>query len=164
MAKFIHIFVENQMASILKNGIKINKSHGRETNGVFVSPLTENYFNSHQWQRELQRFKGAPTLAARIRIPDTELVFIGKYNEAHLELAASEAIGIARVHQDPLGLEVIIPRKIRRKEILQIYKPPKLVGWRFYPQAKGSKPCGCRYCQRGEPFSKKIQEDFKKNQ
>ena len=46
------------------------------------------------------------------------------------------------------------------KEIIAIYKPPKVGGWRYYPESHNRKPCGCPCCQRGEPFSKKIQERY----
>lgn len=31
-----------------------------------------------------------------------------------------------------------------------------IVGWRYYPKAHGKKPCACLYCQRGEPFSRRL--------
>lgn len=99
-------------------------------------------------------------LAARIRIPDDTPVLIGKYNSEHIEVTAAKAIGIAREHEDPLGLEVIALRKIEPKEIISFYKPPKVTGWRYYPAAKGVKPCGCEYCQRGEPYSKRIKLEY----
>ena len=60
-------------------------------------------------------------------------LFIGKYNEDHIEIEASTAIGIALKHKDPMGLEVVIPRSIKPNEILKIYRPPKAVGWRYRP-------------------------------
>ncbi len=161
--KFFVLFAEKDRASILKNGIKLQKAVWRETNGVFVSPVTDNYYNTHQWHREVQRVRNVPKLAARIRIPDDQQVFIGKYNEEHVKVAASDAVGIAIEHEDPMGLEVIVPRAIKPDEIIKVYKLPKMVGWRYHPGAKGSKPCGCPYCQKGEPFSKKIKEDYERS-
>lgn len=156
MAHFIHLFDEREERNIQRNGIKLFRSKWRKINGVFLFPQTENFVVNHQWMRELRRRNGQIMLAARIRIPDEEKVFIGKYNEEHIQVTASEAIGIARLHSDPMGLEVIITRPIASKEIGSIYKPLKISGWRYSPKAKGRKPCGCPYCQRGEPYSQSI--------
>lgn len=158
MAQFIHLFDAGNTSKIRKNGIVMSRARQRALNGVFVFPQTENFVVSHQWMRELRRRAGQTLLAARIRIGDDESVYIGKYNEAHLCVRAAEAVGIARDHSDPLGLEVIIPRSIKPKEILAFYKPPKVVGWRYYPGARGVKPCGCRYCQRGEPYGRRLRD------
>lgn len=161
MAQFIHLFDERDEKNIRKNGIKIFRTAWRTHNGVFLFPQTENYLVNHQWMRELRRRQGQNLLAARIRIPDKESVLIGKYNEEHLKVTASEAIAIARQHSDPMGIEVIIKRKIMPKEIIGFYKPPRITGWRYHPNAKGTKPCGCPYCQRGEPYSQRIQRAYK---
>ncbi len=162
MAQFIHLFDERNKKSIRKNGIKIFPAAWRKQNGVYLFPQTENFVVNHQWMRELRRRQGQNLLAARIRIPDNTLVLIGKYNQAHVEVKASEAIAIARQHLDPIGLEVIIQRSIQPKEIITCYKPPKIIGWRYYPGAKGIKPCGCPYCQRGQPYSQRIQQEYKR--
>ncbi len=162
MATFVHIFAEKDRSSIIKNGIKIQKIGWRKINGVFVSPVTEDYYATHQWHREVQRVKNIPKLAARIKIPDDQHVFIGKYTEDPVKVTASQAIGMAREHKEPMGLEVIVPRAIKPDEIQKIYKPPKMVGWRYHPAAKGTRPCGCSYCQKGEPFSKKIKEEYER--
>ena len=91
-------------------------------------------------------------------IPDDTQVYIGKFNEDHLEVSAARSVGIARVHDAPLGLEVILPRKVSPSEIISIYSLPKMTGWRYAPNAKGNKPCPCDYCQRGEPYSAKIKK------
>jgi len=163
MATFTHIFAESDKGKILRNGIKISKFRYRENNGVFVSPVIDNYFYTHQWYRELKRIENVPKLAARIRIPDKELVLVGKYNGKHITVSASEAVRIVKEHNDPGGLEVIIGRNIKPKEILKIYKPNKVVGWRYYPKSHGAMPCGCPYCQRGEPNSRKLRLRYAKD-
>ena len=155
MAQFVHLAAERDSRSIVRTGIKVARKN-RALRGVFAHPQTENFVVSHQWMRELRRSRGLSFVGVRFRIPDTERVWIGKFNGEHMDVTAAEAVGIARQHTDPLGLEVIIPRPIRAKEIESIYAPPKVTGWRYYPSAKGRKPCGCSYCQRGEPFSRKI--------
>src|SRR5262245_41529373 len=116
VAQFIHLAAESNRRSILRNGIKVSHTK-RKYGGVFAHPQVESFVVSHQWMRELKRFRGVSFIAVRFRIPDEELVWIGKYNDEHINVSASEAIGIARAHVEPLGLEVIIPRRIRPKEI-----------------------------------------------
>jgi hypothetical protein len=159
MAQFVHLAAEKDRRSILRGGIKVARTK-RALPGVFAHPQTENFVVSHQWMRELRRVHGLRLVGVRFRVPDTERVWLGKFNAEHVEVAAAEAIGIARQHTDPLGLEVIVPRPIRAKEIESIYIPPKVAGWRYYPGAKGRKPCGCPYCQRGEPFSARIRRRY----
>ena len=160
MAQFIHLFDERNLSSIRRNGIKKSKYGWGNIIGVYAFPQTENFVVNHQWMRELRRRNHPNLLAARIRISDSELVYIGKYNEEHLEVTAAEAVGISRRHTDPLGLEVIIPKPILPKQVGSIYKPPKVSGWRYYPGSRGVKPCGCPYCQRGEPFNRRIRERY----
>jgi hypothetical protein len=156
MAQFIHLLDSNDASRIRRGGIRVVKSKSRKVNGVFLFPLTENFVISHQWMRELRRLRGQTLLAARIRLDDEEPVLLGKFNEPHMPLTAAEAIGIVREHNDPLGLEVILPRSVKAKEIESFYRPPKVIGWRYYPNARGRPPCGCSYCQKGEPFGKRI--------
>jgi hypothetical protein len=158
MAQFVHLFDENDVGRIRRGGIRIAKSKWRKLNGVFLFPLTEHFVVSHQWMRELRRRRGQSLLAARIRVDDAELVLLGKYNEEHIQVLAAQAIKIVREHEDPMGLEVILPRSVKPKEIESFYRPPKVVGWRYYPAARGRRPCGCPYCQRGEPFGKRIRQ------
>jgi hypothetical protein len=158
MAQFIYLFDERDLSRIKKSRIK--KSKWNAFDGVYLFPQTENFEVNHQWMRELKRRNRLNMLEARIRIPDDTPVLIGKYNGEHIEISAAKVVSITREHEDPLGLEVIAPQKIEPKEIISFYKPPKVTGWRYYPTAKGVKPCGCEYCQRGEPYSKKIRLEY----
>ena len=159
MAQFIHLASEEDRRSILRTGIKVARTK-RPLVGVFAHPQVENFVVSHQWMRELRRFRRHRIVGVRFRIPDGERVWIGKFNAEHVQVAAAEAVGIARQHADPLGLQVVIPRPIRPKEIESVYVPLKVSGWRYYPTAKGRQPCGCSYCQRGEPFSRKLRQAY----
>jgi hypothetical protein len=72
-------------------------------------------------------------------------------------MSASEAAGAVQKHADPMGLEVIIPRKIMPKEITRTYPAPLLTGWRYYPAAKGKEPfCHCKFCNRGEIRAQRL--------
>ena len=156
MVSFIHIADKNEQSSIVKNGIKCVKRKTR-LNGVYAFPIVPNYSTTHQWARELRR-RGIRTLiCVQFKIPNAEHVFIGKYNGEKLKLTANAALAAVLMHNDPKGLEVIVPRKIRPKEISRMYLAPRITGWRYYPTAKGKKPfCHCKFCNRGEIRARRL--------
>jgi hypothetical protein len=160
MALFIHIADKNDEASIVKNGIRASK---RKTGprGVYAVPVIPSYTTNHQWSRELKRGGVRTLICVQFRIPDDEFVLAGKYDGEKLEMSASAAAGAFLAHTDPMGLEVIVPRRIMPKEIARTYPAPRLTGWRYYPDAKGRKPfCHCKFCNRGEIRAQRlIRED-----
>ena len=164
MAVFVHLFDAKNRAAIARGGIRQSRCNVNGVRrGVYATPQLADHLVTHQWMRELRRVDGRVVLAVRFRIPDDELVYIGKYNEDHLEVTASRAIDTARAHEDPLGLEVVIPRSIDRREIVKVYKPPKVAGWRYYPASRGRRPCGCPYCQRGQPYGRRIRRRYEED-
>ncbi len=89
--------------------------------------------------------------AIQFRLPNDTIVWIGRYNELHIQTTAGEAAAAFELHKDGLGLEIIVPCSVPRSAITRIYVPSQVLGWRFYPDAKGRKPfCGCKYCNKGE--------------
>lgn len=160
MISFLHIADKKAEASIVKNGLRAAR---RKTGprGVYAVPVVPSYATTHQWARELKR-RGVRTLiCVQFRIPNDESVLVGKYNGERLQMTASEAAGAVLNHTDPMGLEVIIPRRIMPKEITRTYLAPRITGWRYYPAAKGKSPfCNCKFCNRGEIRAKRlIRED-----
>jgi hypothetical protein len=97
----------------------------------------------------------------QFKVPNDELVLVGKYNGEKLEMTASEATATFLAHADPMGLEVVVPRKIAPKEIARTYLAPRVTGSRYYPEAKGKQPfCRCKFCNRGEIRAQRlIRED-----
>ena len=97
----------------------------------------------------------------QFKIPDEELVLVGQYNGEKLEMAAAEALGAVLNHTDPMGLEVIIPRRITAREVTRTYLRRASPAGRYYPNAKGKQPfCHCTWCNRGEiRASRIIRED-----
>jgi len=155
MVSFIHIADKNDEAAIVKNGIKASK---RKTGprGVFAVPVVPNHATTHQWARELKRWGARTLVCVHFKIPDDELVLAGKYNVEKVKMTAPEAAAAFLAHTGPQGLEVIVPRKIIPKEISRTYLAPRLTGWRYYPEAKGRKPCHCKFCNRGEIRAQRL--------
>lgn len=99
-------------------------------------------------------------ICVQFRVPDDEHVFVGPYNGEKRKMTAAEAAAAIADHTDPMGLEVIVPRKIASKEITRTYLAPRITGWRYYPAAKGKVPfCRCKFCNRGEIRAQRIIRD-----
>lgn len=159
MASFIHIAEKDNEQAILRNGIKATKRRSG-VNGVHAMPVVPNFTTTHQWARELRRWSVGTLICVQFRIPDKDTVLVGKYNGEKLEMSAAEATGAVLEHTDPMGLEVIIPRKITPKEIARTYLAPRITGWRYSPSAKGKPPfCRCKCCNRGEIRAQRLIQD-----
>jgi hypothetical protein len=120
-------------------------------------PVVPNFTTTHQWARELKRRPIRALICVQFKIPDNDPVWVGKYNGEKQALTAAEALGVVLEHNDPMGLEVVIPRNIAPKEITRTYLAPRVTGWRYYPNAKGKQPfCHCKWCNRGEIRAQRL--------
>lgn len=159
MVSFIHISDKKNEQAILRNGIKSSKLR-IGLRGVYAMPIVPDFTTTHQWSRELKRSGIRTLICVQFRMLDREPVLVGTYNREKLEMTAAEALGTILNHSDPMGLEVVIPRSIARREIMRTYLAPRITGWRYYPAAKGRAPCHCKWCNRGEiRASRIIRED-----
>jgi hypothetical protein len=123
--------------------------------GVFAVAVSRDFYASHQWLRELKRRNEGPIVGVYIRIPDDQSVWMGHYGQAHRWLSAAQ---FAAAH-NLLGWEVVIPRRIDANEIHNVRRLRQVVGWRFYPKAKGKAPfCPCKFCTRGEYGAAKLRK------
>ena len=166
MALFVHLAAEKEADSIRRTGIKPRRLKQPLGEGydriVFAMPVTDNFYVSHQWLRELKRNGQRTIVGVYFRIPDDQAVMVGHYNQNHQVLTAVEAVGVVFNAEQREGFEVIIPRKIESAEIQKINSLPQVMGWRYYPDAKGKKPCGCPYCTKGDINSKRIREEYER--
>jgi hypothetical protein len=157
MPMLVHIAPEKEIGSIRRAGIRIAKFRS----GVYAMPVLKNFVVSHQWLRELKRGGGRTLSAVHFRIPDGETVLMGHYSKEQVEVTAAQAAHAIMHAEDPLGMQIIVPRAIHPKEIHAVRSVPQVVGWRYFPGAHARKPCGCPYCQsRGAIKSRKLREEF----
>ena len=160
MAMFVHLAPESRVALIRRNGIsRLRKALENRPNGLYAMPVTRNFYISHQWLRELKRRGQGSIAGVYFRIPDDEPVWIGHYNRHHRRMTAAEAMAEFMSADSREGWEVIIPRRISAKEIHRVRSLPQVIGWRYFPDAKGKPPfCTCKYCTRGDYGSRKMRE------
>ncbi len=156
MASFVHVTAEEDLARIRRSGLR----PGRGQAGVYAVPVTPDFMGSHQWLREIGRWKcGRRMAAVYFRIPGGTPVVFGRYNQHHTAGTADEAVAALLAAADPLGFETIVQRAVRADEITSVKAMRQITGWRYFPAAKGRPPfCTCDYCQRGQPFSRRLRK------
>ena len=161
MALFVHVTSEREGRRIAKRGLKTHRTrHAEIPFALFAVPVIPNFILSHQWVRELKR-RGQQLMAGvYFRIPDAEPVFVGGYNQPHRWMSAAESAAAMMNNADARGFEVLIPRAITPAEIQRVRILPH-VGWRYFPDAHGRRPCPCPMCLlRGEMKSKRIRKKY----
>lgn len=167
MASFVHLASEKDAAAIRRSGIKPQRVSNAPLDGyeriIFAMPVTKDFHVSHQWLRELKRGGQRTIVGVYFRIPDSQRVLVGHYNQPHTEMQASEAVGVVFNTEQPEGFEVIVPRKVEPSEIHRVKALPQVLGWRYYPDAKGNKPCGCPFCIKGDIKSKRIRNAYERS-
>ena len=78
-----------------------------------------------------------------------------------VEVTAAQAAHAIMHAENPLGMQIIVPRAIAPKEIHAIRGVPQVLGWRYFPGAHASRACGCPYCQSpGAIKSRRLREAF----
>src|ERR1700722_4528395 len=133
MAMFVHLAADRDIAAIRRSGLRFSK----RSVGVYAMPVLPNFFVSHQWLRELKLNGRRTLLAVYFRIPDDEPVFVGRYNKEQTPMTAAQAAARIARASDSLGMQVIVPRAIGRREIHRVRSLPQKIGWRYFPDAHG---------------------------
>lgn len=160
MPTFVHITSEDIARKVRRAGIRTDRTNRQPLRGIFAMPVTPNFVISHQWVREMSRWRRGMVVGVYFRIPDSELVWVGRYNEQHEQMSAAQAVAHVMSQTTMTGVQVIIPRRVVPAEILRVRRLPQLVGWRHYPEAHGKHPWACECCQKGQYGSRKIREKY----
>lgn len=163
MVMLVHLAPAKLEARIRRVGVRPGEGlfGGYKSDLVYAFPVLPNYTITHQWTREVMKWRRQPLIGVYFRIPDDEEVEFGHFNSQLMKLRAVVAAGAVRVVRDPRGFEIILRRPIPRHEIVRIKPVRGVVGWRHTPDAHARKPCGCPACvSRGEPGGKKLRERY----
>ena len=157
MADLVHITTARSADRIARSGIAA-RSRGRDgRRGVYVMPVLPSFTLTHQWVREIRRWKPGVLVAVHVRIPDGEPVTVGRYSDIPQPVPADRAAALVGRLADPRGYEVFVPRALTASEIRRIRSVPQGIGWRYLPNAHGRRPCGCPACTSpGTPGSGRI--------
>lgn len=171
MPILVHLTSHKNIQKILRSGIvgacrniyckleqqELYKEIGK---AVYCMPVLPNYYISHQWLRELKRGGQNNFVGIYFKLDSQELVWLGHYNQPHIQVSVNQAIDVIMHNPDPRGYEVIVPRAIKSNEIHKVKHLPQVLGWRYYPEAHSNKPnCACPMClPLGSIKSRKLRE------
>ncbi|MFD3455059.1 HEAT repeat domain-containing protein [Streptomyces sp. NPDC058691] len=164
MAMFVHLTSAANAPRIRRSGIRAAGGGRGGARGVYCFPVLASYTLTHQWLRELARFGTRGGLAAvHIRLDDDQPVLVGHYADrargVEAAVTAAEAVRRVATLADPRGWEVFVPRAIRPREVHRTRAAPQVTGWRYRPDAHGTRPCTCFGCRvRGEYGSRRLRE------
>jgi hypothetical protein len=109
-------------------------------------PVLPSYTLSYQWARELRRGGQRAVVAVHFRIRDDEPVTVGHYGREPRRTSAAEAIAVIRAIDDPRGYEIFLPRAVTPTELHRVRGVSRMTGWRYRPDAHGTRPCTCPVC------------------
>lgn len=137
VATFVHLTAADNLPKIRRNGIAVTRLARDSTpdRGVFAMPVTANFYDSHQWLRELARRRGARVAAVYFRIDDHETVYAGRYNAPRAAMTAVQATALVAAG-NVLGLEIVIPHRISPSRLMKTKALPVNIGWRYYPECR----------------------------
>ena len=151
VTQFVHFTDSKKVERVAKRGILAVKTRLDGVRGCYCTPVLQDYFRTHQWLRELKRRGTKTILAVQFNLAPETRVWIGRYNdEEHRNVTAADAAALFAEHKDGMGLEVVVPHGVPRSAIGRVYQPSQVLGWRYAPELKGKKPCGCEFCNRCE--------------
>ena len=125
--------------------------------GAYAFPVLESFTLTHQWTREILKWKRQPMIGVYFRIPDEAPVRFGRYGRPMQNAPACRAVGEIRQEPDTRGFQIIVERAVKGRDIARITPLRGVVGWRHFPDAHGRHPCACPAClARGEPGGRAL--------
>ncbi|MCB9577292.1 MAG: hypothetical protein H6717_09735 [Polyangiaceae bacterium] len=161
MVMLVHIADERASTRIRRAGLVPHRARRGGLWGVFCMPVLRDYYISHQWLRELKRRGVRTMVGVYFRVPDREPVVVGHYNSAPRPMSAARAVRVIMDQEDARGFQIVVPRKIAPRALHKIRHVSQVVGWRYFPDSHGRRPCGCPMCQpRGEIRSRRLREAY----
>ncbi|WP_186319278.1 HEAT repeat domain-containing protein [Streptomyces sp. SAJ15] len=164
MAMFVHMTSAANAPRVRRSGIRAAGSGQGGARGVYCFPVLPSYTLTHQWVRELARFGSRGGLVAvHVRLDDAQPVLVGHYRDrargTQAAVSAAEAVRRVAALEDPRGWEVFVPRAIRHREVHRVRAVSQVAGWRYLPDAHGTRPCTCFGCRvRGGYGARRLRE------
>jgi hypothetical protein len=78
--QFIHLCDSKMVRRIARTGILATRALHKDT-GVYCTPVSRDFFRTHQWLRELKRSGIKSMHAVQFRLAPHTPVSVGRYNE-----------------------------------------------------------------------------------
>ncbi|MDX2238162.1 MAG: hypothetical protein NW203_11415 [Hyphomonadaceae bacterium] len=164
MAMFVHIAPARLEKTIRRVGLRPGRAlfpGAHDSAGIYAFPVLPSHTLTHQWTREVLKWRREPLIGVRLRVPDAQIVRYARYNEVWTEARASAAIADIAARPDPRGWEVLLDAPVPASAIMAIYPLRGVVGWRHRPDAHERAPCGCPACvMRGEPGGRRLRAAY----
>src|SRR5262245_15305558 len=114
MVMLVHVAPAKLELKIRRSGIRPSEGlfgwYKGET--VYAFPVLPSYTLTHQWTREIMKWRRQPMIGVYFRVPDDEPVEFGHFNKSIQNLPASRAVGEIRKVADPRGFEIMLRRPI----------------------------------------------------
>lgn len=167
MVMLVHLAPAKLENRIRRTGIRPGEGlfGGYKSDAVYAFPVLPSYTITHQWTREVMKWRRQPIIGVYFRVPDDEVVEFGHFLSYLVKVPASVAAGEVRKARDPRGFEIILRRPVGRKEITRIAPVRGVTGWRHTPDAHLRKLCGCPACvASGEPGGRKLRERYERGE
>lgn len=140
----MHLTDARNLRDILRAGIRPSRHEYRASivppgwpmRHVFCAPVLPDHESTFHWARELRQ-RPHRILAIQFRLPDDEKVLVGRFGQDHAVVTAAQAVARFLVlRPDPRGWQVLVPRRIERREILRSRPVPQFIGWRGNPEIR----------------------------
>lgn len=158
MPTFVHITSEDTAKKAKRGGIQPAKPSGRPLRGVFAMPVTPSFQFTHQWVREVKQWRRGMMVGVYFRIPDSELVWAGHYNEQLRQMTAAHAAAHVMSQTTMTACRLSSRVGSYRRRFFAFAVCCNWSVWRHYPDAHGKQPWSCPCCQRDAYGSRKIRE------
>ncbi len=151
MPRLVHLAPERLVRRIERAGLRgstcvvlVDGVTYKIEEGVFAMPVVPDFSVTHQWLRELRRWGRGRMVAVHFSIPAEEPVYVGRYS-------AEKSYGPARkmipaLLQKPLGAELLVPRRIASRDVVEISRVRQDVGWVETPDTPHKFDCVCVAC------------------
>lgn len=149
MAMFVHLAPAKHESAIRRSGIRPRDGifgAKADATSVYAFPVLESHTLTHQWTREVLKWRRQPLVAVYFRAPDSERVQFGHFSAAPIEVSAGAAFAAIRASADPRGFEVMFQRPIAAREVHRIAPVRGVIGWRHVPDAHQRTTCFCPAC------------------
>ncbi len=168
MPKFIHFAPQKLSKRIKRSGlrggpadVRVSKETIEHQEVVFAMPMLRDFQQTHQWLREMRRWRPGKLVAVHFRLPADTEVYWGDYHET--KQLGPLSLAIRDIARDPTGKEIVIPSRIAKKNICCVRQMRQDVGWSYSPSFPRFRQCACCWLDMGQKNSQRKLRGHRNN-